>query len=276
MFQVSAPRSRLGSAIYIVELIYHNAVRSVRKTHGNAFMAIFMNMLQTIIFVLAFYFMFMILGLRGVAIRGDFMLYIMTGVFLYMTHTKALAAVVSSEGPASPMMQHAPMNTAIAIAAAMLSTLYIQILSLFAILFVYDVAFNPFVMQEINDPIGCMAMVLLSWFSGAAIGMVFLAVKPWFPTAVNIVSTVYQRANMIASGKMFVANTMPAHMLVMFDWNPLFHTIDQSRGYAFVNYNPRNSDWEYALYLSIILIMIGLMGEFYTRKHASASWNARR
>ena len=276
MFQVSAPRSRLGSAIYILELIYHNAVRSVRKTHGNAFMAIFMNMLQTIIFVLAFYFMFMILGLRGVAIRGDFMLYIMTGVFLYMTHSKALAAVVSSEGPASPMMQHAPMNTAIAIAAAMLSTLYVQVLSLFAILFIYDVAFNPFVMQEINDPIGCMAMVLLSWFSGAAIGMVFLAVKPWFPTAVNIVSTVYQRANMIASGKMFVANTMPAHMLVMFDWNPLFHTIDQSRGYTFVNYNPRNSDWEYALYLSIVLIMIGLMGEFYTRKHASASWNARR
>lgn len=61
------------------------------------------------------------LGLRGVAQRGDFMIYIMTGVFLFMTHTKTLSAVVMSEGPASPMMQHAPMNTAIAIAAAMLS-----------------------------------------------------------------------------------------------------------------------------------------------------------
>jgi hypothetical protein len=43
-----------------------------------------------------------------------------------------------------------------------------------------------------------------------------------------------------------------------------------------VDYNPRNSDWEYAFYLSIVLLMIGLMGEFYTRKHASASWSARR
>jgi ABC-type polysaccharide/polyol phosphate export permease len=276
MFQVTKPRSRLESFLYILELIYHNSVRSVRKSHGNAFMAIFMNMLQTIIFVLAFYFMFQILGMRGTALRGDFMIYIMTGVFLYMTHTKTLGAVAGSEGPASPMMQHAPMNTAIAIAAAMVSTLYIQVLSLFAVLFVYDVAFNPFVMEEIFDPIGCMAMVLLSWFSGAAIGLVFLAVKPWFPTPVSILSTIYQRANMIASGKMFVANTLPSYMLVMFDWNPLFHTIDQSRGYAFVDYNPRNSDWEYALYLSIVLIMIGLMGEFYTRKHASASWSARR
>ncbi|SMX29837.1 hypothetical protein TRP8649_03976 [Pelagimonas phthalicica] len=276
MFQVTSPRSRLGSAIYIAELIYHNSVRAVRKSHGNAFMAIFMNMLQTIVFVMAFYVMFMILGLRGAALRGDFMIYIMTGIFLYMTHSKTLGAVAGSEGPASPMMQHAPMNTAIAIASAMISTLYIQVLSLVAILFVYDVAFAPGVLLEIFDPIGCLAMILLAWFSGAAIGMVFLAAKPWFPTPVGIISTVYQRANMIASGKMFVANTLPTYMLVMFDWNPLFHCIDQSRGYAFLDYNPRNSSSEYALYLSLVLIMIGLMGEFYTRKHASASWSARR
>ncbi|MBN7784431.1 hypothetical protein JYP51_05830 [Ponticoccus gilvus] len=276
MFETAKPRSRLESAVYIAELIYHNSVRAVRKTHNNAFMAIFMNMLQTIIFVLAFYFMFLILGMRGSALRGDFLVYIMTGVFLYMTHTKTLGAVAGSEGPASPMMQHAPMNTMIAIISAMLSSLYIQVLSLMAILFIYDVAFNPFVMQDIHDPIGCLAMLLLSWFSGAAIGMVVLAIKPWFPTPVSILTTIYQRANMIASGKMFVANTLPTYMLVMFDWNPLFHTIDQSRGYAFVDYNPRNSNWEYAFYLSIVLLMIGLMGEFYTRKHASASWNARR
>ena len=275
MFHQSSPRTGLESAIYLAERVYHNAVRQVRRTHGNAFIAILMNMLQTIIFVLAFYFMFYILGIRGVALRGDFLIYIMTGVFLFMTHTKTLSAVVGSEGPASPMMQHAPMNTAIAIFAAMLSSLYIQVLSLFAILFVYDVAFNPFVMEEINDPIGCMAMVLLAWFSGAAIGLVLLAAKPWAPTIVNIISTVYQRANMIASGKMFVANTLPPTVLVMFDWNPLFHAIDQARGYAFINYNPRNSEWEYALYLSLVLVMVGLMGEFFTRKHASVSWAAR-
>ncbi|MFW2588517.1 ABC transporter permease [Sagittula sp. SSi028] len=276
MFQTYRPKSKLESALNIMELIYHNSVRAVRKTHENAFMAIFMNVLQTVIFVLAFYFMFSIMGLRSAALRGDFMVYIMTGIFLYMTHVKTMGAVSGSEGPASPMMQHAPMNTAIAILSGMLSSLYIQVLSLFLVLFVYDVAFNPFVMQEIHDPIGCLGMLLLAWFSGAAIGMVFLALKPWFPTPVSIISTVYQRANMIASGKMFVANSLPGYMLVMFDWNPLFHTIDQSRGYAFKDYNPHNSNWEYALYLSIVLIMIGLMGEFYTRKHASASWSARR
>jgi ABC-type polysaccharide/polyol phosphate export permease len=121
-----------------------------------------------------------------------------------------------------------------------------------------------------------MGMVLLAWFTGLALGVVFLALKPWFPTFVSITSTIYQRANMIASGKMFVANTLPSFMVSMFDWNPLFHCIDQSRGYVFINYAPRNSSLEYPIWFGIIFLMIGLMGEFYTRRHASLSWSARR
>jgi ABC-type polysaccharide/polyol phosphate export permease len=63
-------------------------------------------------------------------------------------------------------------------------------------------------------------------------------------------------------------------MLVMFDWNPLFHCIDQARGFVFINYNPHYSSVSYPVYVTIALIMIGLMGEFYTRRHASASWGA--
>ena len=273
MFKQHQRRTRLGAAVTILELIFHSIVRDVRKSHNNAFFAIFTSILQTIIFVLAFYVMFTVLGLRGTAIRGDFLLYLMSGVFLFLTHTKTLAAVVASEGPASPMMQHAPMNTIIAIASAAFGALYIQLLALFAILFVYHVAFVPVV---IEDPFGTFAMLLLAWFTGAALGLVMLAIKPWFPTVVGILVTVYSRANMIASGKMFVANTLPGYMLAMFDWNPLFHCIDQARGFAFINYNPRYSSYEYAFWVGVVLIMIGLMGEFYTRRHASLSWSARR
>jgi ABC-type polysaccharide/polyol phosphate export permease len=75
-----------------------------------------------------------------------------------------------------------------------------------------------------------MMMYLLAWGSGCAIGLIFMALKPWAPDVVTIVQLVYVRANMIASGKMFVANTLPGFMLAMFDWNPLFHIIDQTRG----------------------------------------------
>jgi len=274
MFQSTRkPKGGLSSALSMAELIYHSVVRSVRKQHNNAFVAIAINVLQTVMFVAAFYFMFSVLGLRSAALRGDFLIYIMSGIFLYLTHIKALGAVMGAEGPASPMMQHAPMNTIIAIVSAAVGALYIQVLSLFLVLFAYHVAWTP---VHIEQPMEAFGMVVLAWFAGCALGLLFLAVKPWAPALVGILAMVYQRANMIASGKMFVANTLPSFMLAMFDWNPLFHVIDQARGFAFINYNPRYSNWEYALWIGAVFIMIGLMGEFYTRRHASLSWEARR
>lgn len=273
MFEKQTPRSPYGSALVMLELIFHATVRQVRKNHGNAIIGLLLNMLQTIVFVAAFYFMFQILGMKRSAVRGDFLLYIMSGIFLFMTHVKAMGAVVGSEGPASAMMKHAPMNTVIAICSAALSALYIQVLSMFLVLFLYHVALTPI---EIYDPIGCMWMVLLAWFSGVAIGMVFLSAKPWAPDAVSVVSSIYSRANMIASGKMFLANNLPAFMLPIFSWNPLFHVIDQARGFAFINYNPHHTSITYPVYVSLTLIMLGLMGEFFTRKHVSASWEAKR
>jgi len=275
MFQKSVPMSRRSSAVNILELIYHNTVRSVRKTHGNAFLSIAISVFQSLMFVLFFYVMFSIMGLKGLALRGDFVIFLLTGIFMFMTHNKAVGAVLGAEGPTSPMMQHAPMNTAISIISGMLSVLYIQVLAAAFILFVYDVAMNPFVLTEIVEPMPVIGMLLLSWFSGGCIGLVLFALKPWFPGFVGFASTLYKRANMIASGKMFVANSLPGFMVSMFDWNPLFHTIDQARGFAFINYVPRNTNWEYVMYLSLVFLMVGLMGEFYTRRKASSSWGAR-
>jgi len=273
MFHQVKRESKLQSALSMAELIYHSIVRNIRQGHSNAIWALVSNMMQAAIFVLAFYMMFMILGLRGANIRGNFLLYIISGVFLFLIHIKAINSVFGSQGPSSPMMQHAPMNTIVAISAAVIGSLYIQLLTLFVILFIYHVAITPF---EIDDPAGAFGMLMAAWLSGVAIGLVLLSLKPWFPGATTIIATVFQRVNMIASGKMFVANTLPASMLPIFDWNPLFHTIDQARGFMFINYVPRNTSAEYPIIVAVALLVIGLMAEFYTRQHASSSWEARR
>lgn len=272
MFKAERSNSTLGSSFALFELIFHSTVRSIRKSHGNAIIGLLMNMMQTVILVVTFYIMFNVLGMRGNTVRGDFLLYIMSGIFLFMTHSKAMGAVMSAEGPTSAMMKHAPMSTAVSITSAALGALYIQVLSMVCVLYIYHVAFQPI---EIEDPVGAFGMVLLSWFTGVAIGSVFMAAKPWAPGPIGIVSQVYSRANMIASGKMFLANNLPHKMLVMFNWNPLFHTIDQARGFTFINYNPHYSSVSYPLYVGLALLMIGMMGEFYTRQYASISWGAK-
>ncbi|QQA42851.1 ABC transporter permease [Pelagovum pacificum] len=264
-------RGRIQSAFEIFELIYHSIIHEQRKDSRHAVLGLIGNMLQTMILVASFYFMFMVLGLRGNAVRGDFLLYVMSGIFMFICHTKSVAAVAGAPGPTSAMMNHAPMNTVVAVASTALSALYTQVLSAFVVLFLYHAIITPI---TINEPVAALGMLILAWFSGCAVGTVLLALKPWFPGFVAIATQIYSRANMIASGKMFLANTLPGYMLAMFDWNPLFHIIDQCRGFVFLHYNPHFSNIEYPVIVSLVLLMIGIIGESYTRKHASVSWSA--
>lgn len=270
MFHREIRRTPLQSAFALSELVFHAAVRSVRKSHGNAVIGLMLNIFQTVLLILVFYLMMDLLGMRAAAIRGDFVLYIMSGIFVFMTHTKAMGAVSGSEGPTSPMMKHSPMNTVVAVASAALSSLYLQMLSAVVVLYIYHAAFNPI---TIHDPVGSVAMLLLAWASGVVVGMVVQAARPWWPGGVGMIASIYSRMNMFFSGKMILANAAPA-LVPIFDWNPLFHIIDQGRGFAFANYHPRFSSIDYPLWCTLAFLMIGLLGEFYTRKYASASWGA--
>ena len=273
MFVRQRRQSGLSRAIGLAEVMYHATVRGVRGRHGSALISLLMSVLQTVILVGAFWLMISLMGIRSFAIRGDFVLYLFSGIFLFMTHTNASSAVFSAEGPTSAMMLHSPMNTIVAIVAAAVGSLYIQVLSMIVVLYGYHAIFKPI---TIDEPVGAFAMVLLSWFSGVAVGMVILPLKPWFPSVASMANMIWSRANMLASGKMFVANTLTFTMLRLFDWNPLFHLIDQARGFTFITYNPRYTSISYPVYVTITLLVIGLMGEFYTRRAASISWGAKR
>jgi len=257
----------------MLEVIYHSIVRNLRSGHRNAVVGMLLNVVQGLTLVLAFFVMFQLLGLRNSPIRGDFLLFIMSGVFLYLTHIKSVAAVMGAGNPTSPMNLHGPMNTTVAIVSSAVATLYTQFLTIIVVLTFYHIAFNPII---IDDPVPALGVFILAWFSGCAVGVIFLALLPWFPNFTPVAKNMYVRINMIASGKMFVVNTLPATVVAMFDWNPLFHIIDQMRGFVFLHYNPQVTSISYPLTTALVLLMLGLMGEFYSRQHVSLSWFAGR
>lgn len=273
MFYFKRNNSLLGGAFTTSELVFHAVVRNIRSQHSNAVLAILTNILQVVLLACVFYFIMSFMGARVARIRGEFVLYLLSGIFLFMTHIRSVGAIAGLGGTNNPMMLHSPMNMMVLLLAAAFGTLYTQIVSILVILFVYSVAVHPIEMQ---DPGGAFAMLVLAWYTGCAVGLVFMALKPWLPTVSTMLSNIYRRMNMIFSGKMFVANALGGATLAMFAWNPLFHVIDQCRGFVFRNYFPRNTSWEYALWVGVALMMIGLLGEFFTRKHISKSWDARR
>lgn len=273
MFQQRRNRNMAEAAFATLALIYHMTVRNLRKEHRNAVAGLAMTIVQASAMVMAFYLMYRFLGVERSPLRGDFVIYIMSGIFMYLTHVQTAGAVSKAEGAVSGLMKHAPMNTAITISAAALAVLYRQTLASFVMLYLYHTLVTPF---RLDQPLACYAMLLFAWFSGACVGLILAALRPWWPQGATVLTTIYMRANMVASGKMFVANALPGFLLPVFDWNPLFHIIDQTRGFAFINYAPHNSNLTYPLYCTVSLLMIGLMAEFVTRNNQSISWSAGR
>ncbi len=273
MFRVSHGQSSFAIAGRLLALIFHAAVRHVRKSHGNAVVGLLMAIVQSSLFLVIMVFMMDLLGMRRMAVRGDFVLYMMTGVFNFMAYSQTLGAVAGSDGPTSAMMKHSPMNALVAIGSAALGTLYIQVLSALTILFVYHTLWTPI---TIHEPQYVAGTFFLSWFAGIGTGMIFKAATPWQPELIGTLTKVYQRLNMLFSGKMLLANATPGYILSLYSWNPLFHTIDQMRGFTFENYHPHYSSITYPIYITAILVMLGLLGENFSNRHISLSWGARR
>lgn len=255
-----------------LSLVYHSTVWNVRKTKGNALTALAMEVAQACIIVVFFYVMISFLGMRNFAIRGSFILYVMSGVFLFLTHNKAVGAVAAG-AVGTPLLNHRPVSTLLLIISGALSALYIQIFAVLVITFAANVLIEPFTFHNVK---GFAFAFFMAWASGVAIGIVFLSLKPFFPTAIGLIQTIYTRANMIFSGKMIPANTLPNIMLPYFAWNPLFHAIDHGRGAAFVNYTPHKTDIMYTVWVSLVCVALGLMMEHWSRKYYSASWQARQ
>lgn len=252
-------------------LIYHQTVYNLRTEHRNAIIGLLLTIVQSTIFILAFLLIYLVIGVRTSPIRADFVLFIMSGIIMFMVHTQTAGAVSGSHSVSGGLARHQPLNAAVLIAASALTVLYRQMASALVILWGYHMLVSP--VRIVSIP-GCLAMFLLAWFSGACVGLVFLGIRPWWPKASKLVTTIYQRINMFASGKMFVANVIPGFMLPWFSWNPLFHVIDQTRGQAFINYTPQRTDPLYAIWFSLAALMIGLLINFSTRKYESLSWSA--
>ena len=274
MFQTNRiHRNSVSSFFGIVSVVYHTIVQDIRGGNRNAIIGILIVILRSVIMVGVFYAMFVLIGVRTSPIRGDFILYIMSGIFLYMTHVMTVRSLSRAVSPTSATMMHSPMNVIIAFIATTLSMLYQQTLAIIVMLLAYHLLINPI---TIDQPVQAYGMLLIAWGSGCAVGLIFGVLTPWFPNAAPLVMQFYIRANMIASGKMFLANTLPASMLALFDWNPLFHAIDQARGFVFLHYTPMNSEIAYPVILTFVLLLIGLLMEFFSRQHASVSWFAGR
>ena len=118
MFVQQRNRNMLEAAFNTLALIYHVTVNNLRKGQRNAVVGLMMTVVQAVAMILGFYLVYFIIGVRYSPIRGNFIVYIMTGIFMFMAFSQAIGTW--SEWP--PMPTGTPCCLANSTALASLST----------------------------------------------------------------------------------------------------------------------------------------------------------
>lgn len=251
-----------------IETLHHLTIREIQKQHQHAVRGIAMNIVQICVLVGGFYAMNVLMHQGSAPLRGNLLLYILTGVFLFQLHIQTAMSGLRAEPPSSPIMAHGGMTALSGILGAGIAALYVQAVSVAALGGAYIALVEP---VHIEDPLRLGAIFLLGWASGLCVGMLFFALKVHSPNFASLVSQAYSRVNLLASGQMFVATTLPAYLLHWFTWNPLFHIIDQARDAAFLNYRSWFTNLEFPAISCVAMLAVGILAERWARRISSLS-----
>ncbi|MGB0496781.1 MAG: ABC transporter permease [Rubricella sp.] len=250
-----------AAALSFTDLLYVSIVREFRSENGGAIMSFFWGLARPMMIFIVFWLLYEVIG-RGALIRGDFIMFMLSGIFLYLLHIRAVKNLKGVGHSAAGMIFYARASTLLNILASALHELYVSIISIAVIL---TMAYLLRGYLEVYDPTAVLLPFFIAWASGFGVGLVFLAVTPLLPRLAPLLFNAYRRIQMFTSGKMFLANYLPSNLIVYFSWNPLFHCIDQARGAIFINYLPRYTNMEYPVYFTLVAITIGLIVEYALR-----------
>ncbi|MEM7239360.1 MAG: ABC transporter permease [Pseudomonadota bacterium] len=254
------------SAVAVILLIYDLTVRDLRTEHRNAAAGILISISQPILSGLAVYIFMNMLGTSSGKIRGDDLSFIVLGFIFFFLHIRTAASVAGSLR--GDMLAHNRLSPFLLVAVKACSTGYKMTLALLLMLLLNYLIRGVFEMQL---PLIFILTVFASWIGGVAVGVLMMAANRYL-TWGGVLSSLYTRVMFITSGKFFVANQLPGFIRPLFDWNPLFHLLDQNRSAAFQHYTARTTSLEYPLIICAVVVVLAALVAHYVKANYSESF----
>lgn len=249
---IAAPRraSLWREALRFFALVHAMAVMTLARRSTGAFglLAAFVTPVALCIGFLTTYEVF---GLFRPPLRGDIVLFLLTGIYLFQLAARTRSATALTQGGA--LLHHQPVQPVLLVWSGAIASLYIVLISM-------GIVFGGAALLRgglsVEDPAGLALPLLLAWGWGIGCGMVLSGIARYAGGGA-IIGLLWQRAMFLTSGIFYLAASVPGWMRPWFDWNPLFHIIDQMRAAAFVNYAGADTSLAYAAKVVAALLLVG-------------------
>lgn len=252
-----------------LSLVYALVVRDLRTAHRGAAIGLLLSIGQPLAFGLTFYALLDLFSYRANAVRGDNLTFIMSGFILFFFHLRVASAV--SGALKKDMLNHARATPFLLVTVKAISAGYTNLLALIVLILMNALLRGVY---EMANPLGFLSVLFWCWLGGVAVGMNVMALKYYF-TWGSLVENVYSRLMFLTSGKFFVANNIGPVMRAIFEWNPLFHLLDQGRDAIFLNYTAKTTTMVYPVVLILLLLALGFAAEHHIRRNYNASQTPR-
>ncbi len=241
--------------------IYFYAVAGIRKESGSTSIGFVILIIETFVtFLMMLAIMMLMRSMMGSAgsIRGPFGFYVFIGVSLFMMHVKMLGSVFSKP-PKDSMSAVLAISQSVKILGDILNTVYMM--TIVNILF-YAILVAYYQSTVIDNWTGFLICYFGNILWVCCIGIWSLALRGLWRWGATKLLMLYRRAAIITSGKMIPGNYIwiSGRFGGLFLINPLFHYIDQARGFAFQHYNPYVSSLSFPIQATAIGLCVGVIG----------------
>jgi len=180
-----------------------------------------------------------------------FMIYGMLMVRLFLATFDSCASAISKNKALFAFRQVQPISTIIALALFEFLTIIFVIIVLYLIIYLLNVEF------QLNDPLVIFSCIFQVWLFGCSFGLLFAIGQAYFPE-LNKLKIFIQRPIFFMSGIFFSLKDIPKDYWYIFDWNPILHAIELSRGASFLSFNSQGVSLSYLFFCTLIVFSFSL------------------
>ena len=239
-----------------------NFLRESRARFGEGRFAYFRALAAHVATIGIFFLLRHFLGAHP-AIPVDLFTSLVVGFFPYLLFITCMKSAASSLDSNKALLYY-PGVRPLDFVFAFVTLEGVTIVAAFVAMLTINYQFVP--MPRLHDPLETLMALVAAWLLGSGVGLCFMSLYVLFPILKTASSFLF-RPLLFVSGVMYAATELPAFLIEILWWNPVFHTTEMAREGVAASYkSPLYEPW-YVAYWILGSWAAGLVLERYVRRN---------
>ncbi|MBS9783629.1 MAG: ABC transporter permease [Pasteurella sp.] len=244
-----------------IRVLFALILRETRATFGTSSLGYLWAIITPTASILVLVFIFSLAG-RQPPFGSSLALFFATGVLILQFYNELSSKLMTVFDANRALLTYPvikEVDTLFARSILIMLTYCIIMVCFYGLLFIFGLSYAPANLEQI------FIVFFVAFFLGLSVGILnavtFSLWKTW-----GQIEKILSRPLFFISGIFYVPSQLPKEAIAVLQWNPVLHLVEWMREGYYPNYNSLILDKSYPVLLALLLLMVGLASERFTRK----------